>query len=48
MFILVVSRDDVVRFEVNIVRRRSEFGDGCKSLEDRVKHTAYHGVGHGV
>jgi hypothetical protein len=31
-FILVASRDDVVRFEVNIIRGRSEFGDGCEWL----------------
>jgi hypothetical protein len=46
MFILIASRNDVVRFEVNITRGRSEFGDGCELLEDRVK--AYLRVGHEV
>jgi hypothetical protein len=40
MFILEVSRNDVVRLKVNIMRGGSEFGDGCESLGDRVKHVS--------
>jgi hypothetical protein len=31
MFVLEVSGDDVVRFKVNVIRGRIEFGDGCKA-----------------
>jgi hypothetical protein len=37
-FVLVTSRNDMVRFKVNIVKRGSEFGDGCEPLKDKVKH----------